>query len=153
MDSFVMFIHGRSLLAMLQRDVSPSLLLQTESFYVLTVGTPPEGTGAVIAVRLRLKHAADMTSLKVTRTVCMQEHGMVTSIISTHRIPPGYLVFTAALDLACAIVMASMLTFSLECRDTRPGQAVYLVGSVPELGSWQVLQGASFSSFEAHQNF
>ena len=78
---------------MLQRDVSPSLLLQIESLYVLIVGTPPEGTGVVIAVRLRLKHAADMTSLKVRRTVCMQEHGMVTSIISTHRIPtwlPGF---------------------------------------------------------------
>jgi hypothetical protein len=31
--------------------------------------------------------------------------------------------------------MTPMLTFSVECRETKPGEAVYIVGSVPELGS------------------
>lgn len=38
--------------------------------------------------------------------------------------------------------MASMLQFRVECKKTKPGQAVYVVGSVPELGSWKVDQGA-----------
>lgn len=37
--------------------------------------------------------------------------------------------------------MASMLQFRVECKKTKPGQAVYIVGSVPELGSWKVDQG------------
>lgn len=37
--------------------------------------------------------------------------------------------------------MASMLQFRVECKKTKPGQAVYVVGSVPELGSWKVDQG------------
>ena len=40
-----------------------------------------------------------------------------------------------------------MLTFSVECRETKPGEAVYIVGSVPELGSWCIAQGTAF--FEA----
>ena len=35
-----------------------------------------------------------------------------------------------------------MLQFRVECKKTKPGQAVYVVGSVPELGSWKVDQGA-----------
>jgi hypothetical protein len=31
--------------------------------------------------------------------------------------------------------MTPMLTFSVECRETKHGEAVYIVGSVPELGS------------------
>lgn len=34
-----------------------------------------------------------------------------------------------------------MLTFSVECLATKPGEAVYIVGSVPELGSWCIAQG------------
>ena len=60
---------------------------------------------------------------------------------------------TAALDLAFAVVMASMLTFSVECPDTQPGQAVYIVGSVPEIGQWQIWQGASLSSFQSLKHF
>ena len=40
-----------------------------------------------------------------------------------------------------AVVMAAMLKFSVECRDIRPGQAVFIVGSVPELGKWQIPSG------------
>lgn len=35
----------------------------------------------------------------------------------------------------------AMLQFRVECKRTKPGQAVYIVGSVPELGSWKVEQG------------
>lgn len=45
--------------------------------------------------------------------------------------------------------MTPMLTFSVECRETKPGEAVYIVGSVPELGSWCIAQGTAF--FEAEQ--
>lgn len=41
----------------------------------------------------------------------------------------------------CCSAMASMLQFRVECKKTKPGQAVYVVGSVPELGSWKVDQG------------
>ena len=41
----------------------------------------------------------------------------------------------------CCGAMASMLQFRVECKKTKPGQAVYVVGSVPELGSWKVDQG------------
>ena len=34
-------------------------------------------------------------------------------------------------------------TFSVECWDTFPGQGVYVVGSAPELGSWNVPLGAA----------
>ena len=79
-----------------------------------------------------------------------------------------WLVFKtcAALNgLRLDLAMSSKLKFSIECRDTKPGQAifgernwqiepgqavywqiepgqaVYVVGSVPELGCWQVGQG------------
>ena len=69
-----------------------------------------------------------------------------------------WLVFKtcAALNgLRLDLAMSSKLKFSIECRDTKPGQAifgernwqiepgqaVYVVGSVPELGCWQVRQG------------
>ena len=78
----------------------------------------------------------------------MQEHGTVTSIISitvnsrpslsaTWRLP-----CVQALQLTWAAVVMVSLTFHVECRDTRPGQAIYVVGSVPQLGEWQVWQGA-----------
>ncbi|CAL1128338.1 unnamed protein product, partial [Cladocopium goreaui] len=35
----------------------------------------------------------------------------------------------------------AMLTFSLECRGTLPGQAVFIVGSVAELGTWKIPLG------------
>eukprot|EP00913_Durusdinium_trenchii_P006734 g6330.t1 len=35
----------------------------------------------------------------------------------------------------------SMLQFRVECKRTKPGQAVYVVGNVPELGSWKVESG------------
>ena len=38
--------------------------------------------------------------------------------------------------------MTSMLQFRVECKKTKPGQAVYVVGSIPELGSWKVADGA-----------
>lgn len=46
------------------------------------------------------------------------------------------------LALKSSLTMASMLQFRVECKKTKPGQAVYVVGSVPELGSWKVDQGA-----------
>ena len=46
------------------------------------------------------------------------------------------------LVLKSSLAMASMLQFRVECKKTKPGQAVYVVGSVPELGSWKVDQGA-----------
>ena len=40
------------------------------------------------------------------------------------------------LDLA----MSSMLKFRVECSETKPGPAVFLVVSAPELGNWQIGQ-------------
>ena len=43
--------------------------------------------------------------------------------------------------------MSSMLKFSVECSETKPGQAVFLVGSAPELGHWQIGEGTWVSGF------
>ena len=40
-----------------------------------------------------------------------------------------------------------MLKFSVECSETKPGQAVFLVGSAPELGHWQIGEGTWVSGF------
>ena len=83
----------------------------------------------------------------------MQEHGTVTSIISiTVNSHPSLsatwrLHCVQALQLIWAAVVMVSLTFHVdhvECRDTRPGQAIYVVGSAPQLGEWQVWQGAVF---------
>ena len=77
----------------------------------------------------------------------MQEHGTVTSIISiTVNSHPSLsatwrLHCVQALQLIWAAVVMVSLTFHVECRYTRPGQAIYVVGSVPQLGEWQVWQG------------
>ena len=36
---------------------------------------------------------------------------------------------------------SSVLQFRVDCRRTKPGQAVYIVGSAPELGAWKVEEG------------
>ena len=43
--------------------------------------------------------------------------------------------------------MSSMLKFSVECSETKPGQAVFLVGSAPELGKWEIGEGTWVSGF------
>ena len=43
--------------------------------------------------------------------------------------------------------MSSMLKFSVECSETKPGQAVFLVGSAPELGKWKIGEGRWVSGF------
>ena len=83
-------------------------------------------------------------------------HGHINPHQSTSR---GLFSRRAALNgLRLDLAMSSKLKFSIECRDTKPGQAifgsvpernwqiepgqaVYVVGSVPELGCWQVGQG------------
>jgi len=79
------------------------------------------------------------------------EDGIVTSIyinhINSHQSNLATWFLSTALDPACAVVTPmAMLTFSLECRGTLPGQAVFIVGSVAELGTWKIPLGAPFSS-------
>ena len=45
-----------------------------------------------------------------------------------------------------ASMASSLLQFRVECRRTKPGQAVYIVGSAPELGTWKVEEGAEFQN-------
>ena len=117
-----------------------------------------EGTGAVISERVRLKAQACCRHCH-RQASRLGEQYACRSMALSHQYQPTesdlatWFSSTAALDLAFAVVMASMLTFSVECPDTQPGQAVYIVGSVAELGQWQIWQGASLSSFQSLKHF
>eukprot|EP00438_Fugacium_kawagutii_P018427 Skav229325 [mRNA] locus=scaffold2688:66750:68126:- [translate_table: standard] len=39
------------------------------------------------------------------------------------------------------ITIPARLGFNVTCRDTNPGDTVWVVGSVPELGAWEVKDG------------
>ena len=135
-------------------DVSPFLFFNKLNH--LPVQMPPEGTGAVFAERVRLKAQACCRHRQASR---LGEQYAFRNMAVSHQYQPTesdlatWFSSTAALDLAFAVVMASMLTFSVECPDTQPGQAVYIVGSVAELGQWQIWQGASLSSFQSLKHF
>lgn len=61
-----------------------------------------------------------------------QHHSIVISYL--HK-PPWRLRYSTSLWIWPRVLMTPMLTFSVECRETKHGEAVYIVGSVPELGS------------------
>ena len=49
--------------------------------------------------------------------------------------------YTHIFQKAVLSTMPSLLQFRVECNSTKPGEAVFVVGSAPELGAWDAQKG------------